>query len=227
MREPIPLPALNLDLPRPRPSRVVLTGSYVRLEPLDVARHAADLFAASSRPGADQRFRYLAEAPPNEVSFGAWIERAATSEDPFFHAVVDLGSGRCQGRQALMRITPEHGVIELGNILWNPPLARSRGATEAFYLAAGYVFDKLGYRRLEWKCDSDNLPSRKAAARFGFVYEGEFGQHMVIKGRNRDTAWFAMLDLGWLAVKARLEAWLDEANFDAQGGQRRRLEQFG
>ena len=135
----------------------------------------------------------------------------------------DRASGSCGGRQALMRIVPEHGVIELGGILWGPAVARTRVATDAFALAASYAFDVLGYRRFEWKCDADNAPSRRAAERFGFTYEGTFRQHMVMHRRNRDTAWFALLDHEWPVVKAALEAWLAPENFDAEGRQRRSL----
>lgn len=148
-------------------------------------------------------------------------------EDQIYHAVVDVETGRAEGRVSFMRMDPANGVIETGAILFGPRLARSRGATEAIYLQARHVFDDLGYRRLEWKCDAENAPSRRAALRFGFVYEGIFRQHMVIKGRNRDTAWFAMLDHEWPARKAAFEAWLDPANFDAQGRQVRPLADFG
>jgi len=122
-----------------------------------------------------------------------------------------------------MRVDRTHGVIELGNILWNPGIARTRVATEAFYLAAAYVFDELGYRRFEWKCDADNQPSRRAARRFGFSFEGVFRQHMLVKGRNRDTAWFSLLDSEWPSARAALEAWLDPANFFGTGDQLRSL----
>lgn len=125
-----------------------------------------------------------------------------------------------------MRIDTTHGVIEIGNILWGPALARTRAATEAFYLFASYAFDQLGYRRLEWKCDDRNQPSKRAALRFGFIFEGVFRQHMVVKGENRDTAWFAITDTEWPGVSAGLQAWLDPANFDDEGGQGRRLEEF-
>ena len=208
----------------PRPERVVLDGRYARLEPLDPARHGADLLASAQEPGAEARFRYLFDAPPDDAAtFQAWLEKSAASTDPLFFAVVDKASGRAEGRQTLMRIDAVHGVIEIGSILWGPAIARSRVATEALYLFAAYVFDTLGYRRLEWKCDSNNAPSRRAALRFGFAFEGIFRQHMVTKGRNRDTAWFAMLDDEWPALKARFEAWLDPSNFDADGLQRRKL----
>jgi len=153
----------------------------------------------------------------------AWIDKASSTEDPLFFAVIDRASGRCEGRQALMRITPEHGVIELGSIYWGPAIARGRVATEAFYLHARAVFDALGYRRFEWKCNDRNAPSKRAALRFGFTFEGLFRQHMWVKGANRDTAWFSMLDSEWPAIRAAFERWLNPENFDATGRQRAHL----
>jgi RimJ/RimL family protein N-acetyltransferase len=212
--------------PRPRPARVTLEGAYCRLEPLDPAAHANDLFAASMAPGAEERFRYLFDAPGERPAFEGWLTRAAASDDPLFFAVIDRASQRCEGRQSLMRITPEHGVIEVGHILWGPSIARTRVATEALFLTARYVFDELGYRRFEWKCDARNEPSKRAARRFGFTYEGTFRQHMVIKGRNRDTAWFAITDGEWPALRLSFERWLAAANFDAHGRQKIRLEEL-
>lgn len=177
-------------------------------------------------PGADARFRYLFESPCDRVEFDQWLARAAAADDPLAFAVIDRASGRCEGRQTLMRITPEHGVIEIGSILWGPAISRSRVATEALYLFARYSFETLGYRRFEWKCNSLNAPSIRAAGRFGFRYEGQFRQHMVIKGANRDTHWFAMIDSEWPALRAAFERWLAPGNFDAQGHQRATLESF-
>lgn len=214
-----PLPSL----PRPRPTPVTLEGRYVRLEPLDAARHYPSLLAAATRPGEAERFRYLFEEPPTPDSLRRWFEQVESAADPLFHAVVAKESGACGGRQSLMRITPEHGVIEVGNVYWGPFVARTRLATEALYLYADHVFATLGYRRLEWKCDARNEPSRAAALRFGFRFEGVFKQHMVVKGANRDTAWFAMLDRDWPTLAGGYERWLDPANFDADGRQRTRL----
>ena len=212
--------------PRPRPDRAALQGRYTRLEPLDPARHGADLLAAAQ--AAPDRFRWLFEDPPADATaFDAWLSRAAASPDPLFWAVIDAGTGRAQGRQALMRMDPGHGVIEIGNILWGPAIAGSRVATEALFLHAALVFDTLGYRRFEWKCHNDNAPSKRAADRFGFRFEGVFRQHMVHKGANRDTAWFAMTDTDWPALRARFLAWLEPANFDPDGRQRRRLQDCG
>jgi len=209
----------------PRPSRVVLEGRYARLEPLDAQRHGAQLLAASQAPGAEERFRYLFENPPADAAdMQPWLAKAQASADPLFFAVVDRATGRAEGRQALMRIDPVHGVIEVGSILWGPAIARTRVATEALFLCATHVFETLGYRRFEWKCHNRNEPSKRAALRFGFSYEGLFRQHMVVKGENRDTAWFAMIDQDWPRLKAGFEAWLSPGNFDAAARQRTRLD---
>lgn len=211
----------------PRPERITLEGQYARLEPLAPARHAIDLYQAASDAGAEARFRYLFEnRPADPAEFDAWLAKAAASPDPLFFAVVDRATGRALGRQALMRIDPVHGVIEIGSIHWGPEMARSRIATEALFLFGRYVFETLGYRRFEWKCHNGNEPSKRAATRFGFTYEGLFRQHMVAKGANRDTAWFSIIDGEWPARAAAFSAWLDPANFDATGHQHRRLEDF-
>ena len=208
----------------PRPDRVTLNGRYTRLEPLDPARHGKDLLASAQQPGADDRFRYLFEERPADLTIlASWLEDAASSNDPLFFAVVDRATGRAEGRQSLMRIEPAHGVIEIGHILWGPAIARTRVATEALYLFAAYVFDTLGYRRLEWKCHGLNEPSKRAAPRFGFTFEGVFRQHMVQKGRNRDTAWFAMIDGDWPRLKAGYKAWLRPENFDENNQQKGKL----
>lgn len=207
----------------PAPVPTVLEGRYVRLEPLS-AEHVDGLLEASTATGADDRFRYLPEEPPtSRQQVADWVARAAASDDPMFAAVVDHVTGHAVGRQALMRIDPANGVIEIGSILWGPGLARTRGATEAFFLFADQIF-ALGYRRFEWKCNALNAPSRRAAERFGFGFEGVFRQHMVVKGRNRDTAWFAMLDHEWPQLRQHYQAWLEPANFDADGAQRSRLD---
>jgi RimJ/RimL family protein N-acetyltransferase len=209
----------------PSPERAVLSGRYARLEPLDPARHKADLLHSARQPGADDRFRYLSEElPAGEADFTPWIEKAAASDDPLFFAVIDRASGRAEGRQSFLRIAPAHGVIEIGHILWGPAMARTRVATEALYLSAAYVFDTLGYRRFEWKCNNLNEPSKRAAQRFGFTSEGVFRQHMVQKGRNRDTAWFAMTDGDWHTyLRAGYEAWLRPENFGPDGQQKAKL----
>lgn len=208
----------------PAPGRVVLTGRYARLEPLDPARHGADLLAVAQADGAADRFRHLFDRPPaSAAEFDGWLGRAAASADPMFMAVIDQATGRAGGRQALMRIDPTHGVAEIGNILWGPAIARSRVATEALFLLADHVLGDLGYRRFEWKCNSLNEPSKRAALRFGFTFEGVFRQHMVVKGASRDTAWYSIIDSEWPALRARFLDWLDPANFDAAGRQLRSL----
>ncbi len=210
--------------PRPRPERRVHEGRFVRLEPLDPARHGDDLHAASIAPGAEERFRWLFETPPeSRAAFQPWLERVAASEDPLYFAVVDRATGRAVGRLTFMRVDTAHGVIETGSILFGPDLARTPGATEAIYLQARHAFDDLGYRRFEWKCNALNAPSRRAADRFGFAFEGIFRQHMVVKGESRDTAWFAMIDAEWPTRRTAFERWLDPANFDSDGRQRESL----
>ncbi|MET0605688.1 MAG: GNAT family N-acetyltransferase [Beijerinckiaceae bacterium] len=206
---------------RPKPERVLIEGQYVRLEPLDPVAHGDDLYEASAAPGAGERFRYLFEEPPSSRrDFQAWLDKSAAGADPMFWAVVDRSTGKTGGRQALMRIDPGHGVIEIGSILWGPGVARTRLATEALYLFARHAFDELGYRRFEWKCNNDNEPSKRAALRFGYSYEGLFRQHMVVKERNRDTAWFSMIDREWPVLRAAYQRWLSPENFDGQGWQK-------
>jgi RimJ/RimL family protein N-acetyltransferase len=217
-------PDLSGWRPRPRPDGRTLEGRWCRLEKLDPPRHGDALYAASSGADAEDRFRYLFEAAPADRSaFDRWTEKAVAGDDPLFYAVIDAATGRAEGRQALMRITPEHGVIEIGSILWGPAIARTRVATEALYLFARHSFDELGYRRFEWKCNAANAPSRRAAERFGFAFEGIFRQHMVVKEKNRDTAWYAIVDRDWPRVRAGMEGWLSSQNFDSNGRQRRRL----
>jgi RimJ/RimL family protein N-acetyltransferase len=206
--------------------RLVMQGRMVRLEPL-AQDHADDLFEAAQVADAEERFRWLPELPPADlISMAAWVEQKAQLTDPMFFAVVDQVTGRAMGRQALMRNDAGNGVIEIGNIYWGPGMARKAGATEALFLFMRYAFDVLGYRRFEWKCNNDNGPSKVAAERFGFAFEGVFRQHMIVKGLNRDTAWFAIIDKDWPRLKAGYEAWLDPANFDASGQQRRKLQEF-
>ena len=208
----------------PRPERRDLEGRYARLEPLDAERHGAALFQSALTSGADGRFRYLPDEPPEDrATFDVWLARASASPDPLFFAVIDRATGRAEGRQALMRIDPANGVIEVGNILWGPAIARTRVATEALFLFASYVFGTLSNRRFEWKCNNANEPSKRAAERFGFTFEGVFRQHMVVKGRNRDTAWYSILDHEWRDLKPAYEEWLDPGNFDEAGRQKARL----
>ena len=210
--------------PASAPGRTVLEGRYARLEPLDAARHGDELHAASTPPDAAIRFRYLFEPPPDtRAAFDVWLAAAAASADPLHFAVIDRATGRVEGRQTLMRITPAHRCIEIGNIYWGPRIAGTRVATEAMYLFAVHVLESLGYRRYEWKCDALNAPSRRAARRFGFTWEGHFRRAVIVRGRTRDTAWYAMIDEEWPALKAAYERWLAPENFDEHGRQRTRL----
>ncbi|MCM2329912.1 MAG: GNAT family N-acetyltransferase [Pseudomonas sagittaria] len=213
--------------PCPVPSHAPLAGRFVSLEPLDAARHAGELWTALQGPHADpQQWQYMAYGPFAERdTFEAWLAERAAGRDPLFFAVREQAGGRVLGQLALMRITPAHGCIEIGHVLFGPALQRTPGASEAVYLLMRLVF-ALGYRRLEWKCDAQNARSLRAAERLGFVAEGLFRQHMVVKGRSRDTAWHALLDYEWPARRAALERWLAADNFDAGGRQRRRLEEL-
>jgi RimJ/RimL family protein N-acetyltransferase len=213
--------------PRARPPRETMEGRFVRLEPLDAARHGDDLYAASTVSDAEQRFAGLSDYPPKtRAEYSDWLAKAAASEDPLHFAVIDKKSGKACGRQTFMRIDQKNGVIEIGNIYWGPLISRTPVTTEALYLFACRAFDDLGYRRFEWKCNNTNAASKRAAERFGFTYEGLFRQHMIIKGLNRDTAWFSMLDSEWPANRKAFEGWLDPSNFDSEGRQKRRLEEI-
>ncbi len=222
-----PAPSLARWTPRPLPQRTASVGRFVRLEPLSAAKHGEDLYAASSVPDAATRFRWLREEPPSSMAaFKHWLETAEASTDPLYFAAIDRATGKAAGRQAFMRIDTANGVIELGSIYWGPLLSRRPASTEAFYLAARHVFEDLGYRRLEWKCDNDNQASRRAALRYGMKFEGLFRQHMIVKGKNRETAWFSMLDSEWPEAASALQQWLDPANFDGDGQQILRLEEI-
>lgn len=210
--------------PVPHPARQTIAGSTVRLEPVDPARDTAALFAASHDRRDSLLWAYLSDGPfPDEDSFRLWLCSTVASVDPLFFTVIDQATNQPSGMVSFMRIVPEHGVIEIGYIWFGPTLQRTRGATEAIYLLACHAFDDLGYRRLEWKCNALNERSRRAALRFGFSYEGIFRQHMVIKGRSRDTAWFSILDGEWPQIKEAFETWLRPDNFDSSGRQRRNL----
>ena len=203
-------------------SRAALEGELVRLEPVDVARHAGQLFAAQS--SAPELWAYLPYGPfESETAFRVWLTERAASSDPLFYAIIERMSGRALGMASFLRVEQGHGVIEVGHIWYSPALQRTRLATEAMYVMARHVFDDLGYRRYEWKCNALNEPSRRAAVRLGFTFEGVFRQHMVIKGENRDTAWYSMLDGEWPAAKAAFEAWLRPENFNGEGRQLRSL----
>jgi RimJ/RimL family protein N-acetyltransferase len=209
---------------RPKPPRTPIAGRYCRVEMLDPAKHAADLFAGNKLDVEGRNWTYLAYGPFERLDdYRAWLETVAASEDPLFHTILDADSGKAIGIASLMRIDPANGVIEVGHINYSPLLQRKPHATEAMYLLMKRVFDELGYRRYEWKCDNCNDPSKAAAERYGFTYEGLFRQATVYKGRNRDTAWFSITDKEWPAIKRGFEQWLAPANFDAAGGQRSKL----
>lgn len=213
--------ALNWSGARP-PERRPIEGDLVRLEPLDPAAHGDDLFAASA--GAEATWFYLPYGPfAGKEEFVTWLGERAAIRDPLAFAIIDREAGAARGIETLMAIEPEHGSIEIGHIWLSPPLQRTRQATEAIYLLARYAFDVLGNRRFEWKCDAANAPSRRAAERYGFTFEGVFRQHRIVKGRNRDTAWYSITDGEWPSRRAAFEAWLAPDNFDATGKQRRSL----
>ena len=204
---------------------MTLQGRYVTLEPLDADRHSRALWEALR--GHDSVWNWLADGPyPTEAGLRHALAEKQASSSAVFLAIVPESSNRlpsAAGYASYMRIEPAHGVVEVGNILLSPHLQRTRAATEAMYLMARHVFEDLGYRRYEWKCNAENQPSRRAALRLGFSFEGIFRQHMVIKGRNRDTAWFSMLDCDWPARKQAFEKWLAPSNFDTGGMQREKL----
>ena len=209
---------------RPRPPRTPMAGRLCRVEPIDVERHAADLHAANREDKEGRNWTYLAYGPFERLEdYRDWMRATCLGEDPLFHAVIDLKAGRAVGVASYLRIDPAPGVIEVGHINYAPALQDTPAATEAMFLMMRRVFDELGYRRYEWKCDALNAPSRAAALRLGFQFEGIFRQATVYKSRNRDTAWYAIVDRDWPALKARYERWLDPANFDAAGRQRRSL----
>ncbi|MEZ4331972.1 MAG: GNAT family protein [Myxococcota bacterium] len=207
------------------PVREVVTGAFCRLEPLDADRHADALFEAYAADPEGVDWTYLPYGPfPDPAAYRAWLAGKQAARDECFFAIVDPKRDAPVGVAAYLRIQPETGSIEVGHLRHAPALQRTVASTEAMFLMMKRVFDDWGYRRYEWKCDRLNAPSRAAATRLGFRYEGVFRQLMVVKGRNRDTAWFSILDAEWPAIRAAFEAWLDPSNFDAQGRQRRRLE---
>ena len=211
-------------VPAKPPPRTPIEGRFCRVEPLAAADHATDLFAAISEDPDGSSWTYMGYGPfASRADYDAWIAATTTGPDPFFYAIVDRPSGRAVGVASHLRIDPKHGVIEVGHIHYAPRLQRTPAATEAMFHLMRRVFDELGYRRYEWKCDALNAPSRRAATRLGFTYEGTFRQAMMYKGRNRDTAWYAMIDREWPRLRAAYETWLDPSSFDAEGQQRRPL----
>jgi len=209
---------------RPRPERVVLSGRFCRLEPLESEKHFNALYEAYGKAPDGRDWTYMFTGPfEDENQFRGHLNAAATSSDAVHFAVIDLKNSRAVGTLALMRIEPVHGVMEVGHVTFSPALKRTPLSTEAHFLLMTYAFDRLGYRRYEWKCDSLNAPSRKAAERLGFTFEGIFRQALIYKGRTRDTAWFSIIDSEWQTLRTGFERWLSAGNFDADGQQIQRL----
>ena len=212
--------------PRPHPPRTVMTGRFCSVTPLDPGNHEDDLYERIGADAADPRWTYLPYGPfESRERFRRWLHEMATGSDPLFYTIVD-GHNRAVGLAAYMRIDRANGVIEIGHLNFSPDLQRTAAASEAMYLLMRRAFEELGYRRYEWKCDSLNEPSRRAALRLGFTYEGLFRQAVVYKQRNRDTAWYSITDAEWPARKFAFESWLAPDNFDAAGVQRQTLSAF-
>ncbi|MBN8743331.1 MAG: GNAT family N-acetyltransferase [Thiomonas arsenitoxydans] len=207
----------------PPPARAALIGATCTLEPADPQRHAADLYAAQTLDARGDGWNYLPYGPfASAFDYQAWMQATCLGQDPLFFAIVDSGTGRATGLASYLRITPAAGSIEIGHLYFSPLLQRRRAATEALFLLMDQAF-ALGYRRLEWKCNALNAASREAARRLGFSFEGVFRQAAVVKGRNRDTAWFSIIDGEWPALRAAFTRWLAAENFDEKGRQRERL----
>ena len=201
--------------PGPAPDRAPLRGAHVLVRPVDAKLDAEPLFAASHPPAGDEAiWTYLPDGPYESVEhLRRMLEWAASAEDAVYFTLAPLPAARPLGMAAYLRITPEFGVVEIGHIWFGAQLQRTSAATEAIYLLARHAFDDLGYRRLEWKCNALNAASRRAAERFGFTFEGVFRKHQVVKGRNRDTAWYAITDEQWPAIRSGFQAWLAPENF--------------
>lgn len=212
--------------PPPRPPREAMAARYCRVEPLDLARHAEDLFRANALDPTGRAWTYLFYGPFDTFkAYRGWMQAYCLGEDPMFHAIVDGVTAKAVGVASYLRIDPKNGAIEVGHINYSPLLRRSRAATEAMYLMMKRAF-ALGYRRYEWKCDALNAPSRAAAQRLGLSFEGVFRQATIYKGRNRDTAWYAAIDREWPELERAFLRWLDPGNFDTQGNQRLRLSEL-
>lgn len=222
--QPVGFPLTHWQ-PRPFPQPMNVQGRTCRLAPFNADQHAAALYEAYAQAADERDWTWMSVGPfHSEADYLQLAQQMAQSRDPLHFTVIDRRNEKPVGTLALMRIVPEHGVAEVGNVAFSPQLQRTVMATEAHYLLMRYVFDVLGYRRYEWKCDSCNQPSRRAATRLGFEFEGIFRQAMVYKGRNRDTCWFSVIDSEWPQVKQGFERWLAPDNFTAQGEQRERLE---
>ncbi|KAI1380941.1 putative acetyltransferase, GNAT family [Hypoxylon crocopeplum] len=236
-RVPNPLGAIVTGSPAQRPSRDArLVGRHVTLARLS-AQHADAFYPHISGQENAHLWDYMSDGPYDDIAvFRAGLEAKEASRDPVFYAILsnDQGSGAAGsnnsgsiiGIASYLRIEPNHRCIEVGNIMYSPQMQRTPSATEAMYLMARYAFEDLGYRRYEWKCNALNAPSRRAALRLGFTFEGLFRKHLIVKGRNRDTAWYSMVDDEWPTIKQALESWVDPSNFDGEGKQKKRLEEF-
>ncbi len=212
---------------RPWPPRTSIEGRFCRIEAFNPDTHNQDLFEAFIKDENQTNWTYLPYGPFDSFEeFDGWTRQACMKDDPLFHSIIDLETGRAAGMASYLRITPEAGVIEVGHIHFSPLLQRTTLSTEAMYLMMKRVFDELGYRRYEWKCDALNAPSCGAAKRLGFVFEGIFRQATIYRNRNRDTAWFAIIDKDWSAVKSAYKQWLSPDNFDRQGKQKKSLKAF-
>lgn len=209
------------------PSLKILEGRFTRLELLDLSKHGDALFTACSQDDAEIRFKWLpSDAPKNMSDFQTWLEKTARDKASICYVVIDKKTNTICGRQMFLRLDPVNGSIEIGNIFWNKDISRTPVTTEALYLFANHIFSDLGYRRFEWKCNNENEPSKNAALRFGFQYEGLFRQNMIVKGKNRDTAWYSIIDSEWPKLKQAFENWLAPGNFDAKGVQKTKLSDY-
>jgi len=222
--QPIGDPVPNWE-PRPRPPRTLMEGRLCRVEPLSAAAHATSLHACHTLDAEGRNWTYLPYGPfGSEDEYRTWVESKQSLDDPVFYAIVALPQERPVGVASYLRIDPDMGVIEVGHLSYSPALQRTAAATEAMYLMMRHAFEDMGYRRYEWKCDTHNHPSRNAALRLGFRFEGIFKQAVVMKGRNRDNAWYSITDGEWHEIRTALAAWLDPGNFDLEGRQKTRLE---
>jgi RimJ/RimL family protein N-acetyltransferase len=221
--QPVGVPVQNWQ-PCVLPPATAMTGHHCRVEPIDPAKHAADLFAANRAADGEDRFTYLPTSAFESIeSYRNWLE-TMRGPDPMLHAIIDLATEKAVGVAAFMRFDTANGSMEVGHINYSPALAKTIAATEAMFLMMKRAFEELGYRRYEWKCDALNAPSRAAATRYGFTYEGTFRQHLVYKNRNRDSAWFSVISPEWPIIRAAFEAWLNPQNFNASGTQIARLQ---
>ncbi|MGH9920926.1 MAG: GNAT family N-acetyltransferase [Nitrososphaerales archaeon] len=220
----MPIGPVTDPTPAKLPRRTTLRGRLVDLVPLDPKSHGDSLFELTGGRANESLWLYMRSGPyPDRRSFAGYLKQLAASDDPLCFAIVDKRSGRALGWATFMRIDPANRVVEVGNVMFSRALQRTTGATEAIYMMARHAFEDLGYRRFEWKCNTLNAPSRKAALRFGFKFEGVFRQHMMVKGRSRDSAWFSIIDSEWPERKKAFQKWLDPSNFDAKGRQRKSL----